>query len=314
MRHTALPLFEGFIETPFEQRFQGLLRQAWKLKRWHVIVAEPGSGKTMGIRDLSATAQREAGMVGGRHYPVLAVTAPKNDPKEAALGNFLLMALGLGAGGRWSERKYLLFELLRQYGVECLVFDDAHDLSMPHLIFLKELTDQLQLTNPPYPLGLCLVTAGRGASIPLKEVFDQPETMWLQFRWRLDRVQPYCRIASHTEGEVRDILLALERIYRPSFPELKLSQWTGSIYTWLTHPLLDPQKSGRVIMDHLMKLVTTALEWSYAQGEKDVSPKHLQAAAELLTLGRDVIRVIDAIERKEEEKGASPMNTSEDRT
>jgi hypothetical protein len=148
-----------------------------------------------------------------------------------------LTALGLGARGRWSERKYLLFELLVQYGVECLIFDDAHDLSMPHLIFLKELTDQLKLTHPPYALGLCLVAAGRGSVMPLKDVFDQPETMWLQFRHRLDRVHPYCRIASHTEAEVRDILLALERIYRPSFPELNLRQWTGSIYTWLTHPL-----------------------------------------------------------------------------
>lgn len=26
MKRSALPLFEGFIETPFEQRFQGLLR------------------------------------------------------------------------------------------------------------------------------------------------------------------------------------------------------------------------------------------------------------------------------------------------
>lgn len=32
MKRAALPLFEGFIETPFEQRFQGLLRQAWKWK------------------------------------------------------------------------------------------------------------------------------------------------------------------------------------------------------------------------------------------------------------------------------------------
>src|SRR5436305_3500131 len=303
MRRDALPLFEGFIETPFEQRFQGLLRQAWKLRRWHVIVAEPGSGKTMGIRDLSASAQREAGMMGGRRFPVLAVTAPKNDPKEAALGNFLLTALGLGARGRWSERKYLLFELLVQYGVECLIIDDAHDLSMPHLIFLKELTDQLQLSFPSQtPLGLCLVAAGRGAAIPLKDVFDQPETMWMQFRRRLDHVHPYCRIASHTEGEVRDILLALEQIYRPSFPALNLQQWTGSMYTWLTHPLLDPQKSGRVIMDHLMKLVTTALEWSYAQGEKAVSPKHLEAAAEQLTLRREVVYLIDAVQRNEEDK------------
>ena len=138
------------------------------------------------------------------------------------------------------------------------------------------------------------MTAGRGASIPLKDVFDQPETMWMQFRRRLDCLQPYCRIASHTEGEVRDILLALEQIYRPSFPDLHLQQWTGSMYTWLTHPLLDPQKSGRVLMDHLMKLVTTALQWSYAQAEGDVRPQHLEAAAEHLTLRRDKIQVIDA--------------------
>lgn len=112
------------------------------------------------------------------------------------------------------------------YGVECLVIDDAHDLSMPHLIFLKELTDHMQLSFPSQTLGLCLVAAGRGASIPLKDVFDQPETMWMQFRRRLDRLHRYCRVASHTEAEVRDILLALERIYRPCLPELNLQQWT----------------------------------------------------------------------------------------
>src|SRR5438034_2764534 len=303
MKRAALPLFEGFIETPFERRFQGLLRQAWKLRRWHVIVAEPGSGKTMGICDLRDEACRQAGTIGGRRYPVLAVTAPKNDPREAALGNFLLSALGLSSRGRWSERKYLLFELLIQYGVECLVVDDAHDLSMPHLIFLKELTDQLALAFPSQrPLGLCLVVAGRGASIPLKDVFDQPETMWIQFRRRLDRVYPYCRIASHTEGEVHDILLALEQIYRPSFPELNLQQWTGSMFTWLTHPLLDPQKSGRVLMDPLMKLVTTALQWSYAKAEEDVRPEHLEAAADQLTLRRDTIHLIDAEQAKKEDE------------
>src|SRR5438132_12632303 len=101
MQRTALPLFEGFIETPFEQRFQGLLRQAWKLRRWYVIVAEPGSGKTMGIRDLSAEAAREAGLLGGRRNLVLAVTAPKSGPKEAALENSLLTLLAWGRAGTW---------------------------------------------------------------------------------------------------------------------------------------------------------------------------------------------------------------------
>jgi AAA domain len=163
------------LKLPYARRFQGLLRQAWLQRSWHVIVAEPGSGKTMGIGDIRDEAARQAGMVGGRRYPVLAVTAPKNDPREAAIGNLLLGALGVGARGRWNERKYLLYDLLSQYGVECLICDDAHDLSMPHLIFLKELTDHLFLAYPAHPLGLCLVTAGRGASIPLKDVFDQED-------------------------------------------------------------------------------------------------------------------------------------------
>jgi hypothetical protein len=46
-------------------------------------------------------------------------------------------------------------------------------------------------------------------------------------------------------------------------------------------------------MGHLMKLVTTAMEWSYEAGETEVSAETLQAAAELFTLGRDTIRLID---------------------
>jgi len=60
-----------------------------------------------------------------------------------------------------------------------------------------------------YPLGLCLVTAGRGNMIPLKEILDQPDTMWLQFRRRLDKLAPFCRVAGHTSEEVREILAAL---------------------------------------------------------------------------------------------------------
>jgi len=135
----------------------------------------------------------------------------------------------------------------------------------------------------------CLVAtpAGQGTSVatmPLKDVFDQPETMWMQFRRRLDPLQPFCRITGHTSEEVREILAALENVYREPFPQLNLRQWSGAISTWLTHPLLDPTNSGRVVMDYVMKLVTTTLEWSYAAGE---------AAAELLTLRRDAIRVID---------------------
>jgi len=315
LKRAPFTVFRGFIETGFEQRFQGLLRLAWQQRSWHIIVAEPGSGKTMGIRDLVQTSARARGTIGGRNFPILAVTAPKNDPKEQALGNYLLLAMDFPSRGRWSERKNGVIQLLQHYAVECLVIDDAHDLSLQHLILLKEITDQLRLPPFDHALGLCLVTAGRGAAMPLKDVMDRPETMWMQFRRRLDGVQPYCKVVSHTQGEVRDILGALERVYRASFPTLNLRKWTGAIYTWLTHPLLDPQNSGRVNMDHLMKLITTALEWTYTAGEMDVTTQTLQAAAELLTLRRDTIQVIDApvvkvpqTVQKEETKDEDPVN------
>src|SRR2546422_3203987 len=279
------PLFrqDMFIETAFERRFQAMLRSAWHQRSWHVIVADPGSGKTMGIRDMVRTAGSPA---------ILAVTAPKNDESEQALGNQLFTALGLPLRGRWSERKPKLMGSMVQFGVTCLIVDDAHDLSLARLMYIKELTDQGRL-HYDYPLGLCLVTAGRGNTIPLKEIFDQPDTMWLQFRRRLDKLAPFCRVAGHTSEEVREILAALETVYRALWPQLNLRQWSGAIYTWLTQPVLDPTRSGRVTMDYLMKLVTTALEWSYEAGDTDVQAETLQAAAELLVLRRDTLRIID---------------------
>jgi AAA domain len=274
---------EIFVETAFEKRFQAMLRWAWQQRSWHVIVADPGAGKTMGIRDLIRTVGSTA---------LLAVTAPKNDESEQALGNQLFTALGLPLRGRWSDRKPKLMGHLHQFGTQCLIVDDAQDLELAHLIFLKELTDQGRLQYD-HPLGLCLVAAGRGETIPLKKIFDQPEIMWVQFRRRLDKLEPFCRIAGHASEEVREILAALETVYHELFPQLNLRQWTGSIYSWLTQTVLDPTNSGRVTMDHLMKLVTTALEWSYEAKATDVRAETLEKAASLLVLRRNTLRIID---------------------
>lgn len=279
------PLFkkEIFVETAFARRFQKMLQDAWDNRSWHLLVADPGAGKTMSIRDLQKRA-------GGRS--VLAVVAPKNNDDEQALGDQFLAALGLPIRGHWSTRKPKLMGHLHQYGTEFLIVDDAHDLSLEHLMLLKEVTDQGRLQYD-HPLGLCLVAAGRGDTIPLKETFDLPDPTWLQFRRRFDKLAPFCRVASHTSEEVRDILATLEQEYRPLLPQLRLSQWTGTIYTWLTHPVLDPTRSGRVTMDNLMKLVTTALEWSYVAGETDMVPSRLKSAAELLVLRHDTLKLID---------------------
>lgn len=279
------PLFrkEMFVETAFAKRLQKMLQHSWDNRSWHLLVADPGAGKTMTIRDLQKRA-------GGRS--VLAVVAPKNNDAEQALGDQFLAALGLPIRGHWSTRKSKLMGHLHQYGTEFLIVDDAHDLSLEHLMLLKEVTDQGKLQYD-HPLGLCLVAAGRGDTIPLKETFDLPDPTWLQFRRRFDKLQPFCRIASHTSDEVRAILATLETVYQPLFPQLNLRQWTSSIYGWLTNPVLDPTHSGRVTMDNLMKLVTTALEWSYLAGETEVRAERFKSAAELLVLRHDTLKLID---------------------
>ncbi len=270
------PLFRKdiFVETAFAKRFQQMLHDAWDNRSWHLIVADPGAGKTMSIRDLLKTA-------GGRS--VLAVVAPKNNDDEQALGDQFLAALGLPIRGHWSTRKPKLMGHLHQYGTECLI------------------------------VGLCLVAAGRGDTIPLKETLDLPDPTWLQFRRRFDKLAPFCRIASHTSEEVRAILATLETVYQPLFPQLNLRQWAGTIYTWLTHPVLDPTHSGRVTMDNLMKLVTTALEWSYLAGETEVRAERLKSAAELLVLRHDTLKLIDGAgpdARPQDQNKAEPASVN----
>jgi AAA domain len=279
------PLFrkEFFVETAFAKRFQAMLRYSWHKRSWHVIVADPGSGKTVSIRDMAQRVGSPA---------MLAVTAPKNIEDEQALGDQLFAALGLKLTGHWRTRKPKLMGHLHHSGTAFLVVDDAHDLSFEHLMFIKELTDQGRLQYG-HPLGLCLVAAGRGNTIPLKETLDQPDPTWLQFRRRFDKLEPFCRIAGHTSEEVREILETLETIFQPLFPQLNLRKWTSFIYASLTQPFFDPTKSGRVTMDYLMKLVTTALEWSYAEGDTEVRAEKLERAVELLVLRRNTLWIID---------------------
>ncbi len=80
--------------------------------------------------------------------------------------------------------------LNRLQGKDLELYYDRRDISVIYLFVegtyvdeaycpaFKELTDQLQLTPTPEVLGLCLVAAGRGATMPLKDVFDQ-EDDWI---------------------------------------------------------------------------------------------------------------------------------------
>src|SRR5260370_7411520 len=71
---------DDFLETAFELRFQGLLQQAWQERSWHVIAALPGSGKSLGIADLTHHSTSCKATPGTTPLPLLATPAPTHRP------------------------------------------------------------------------------------------------------------------------------------------------------------------------------------------------------------------------------------------
>ena len=283
-----------FIENAFERRFQGLLRSARQDRTWHVVAAVPGSGKSSGIADLVTSSGAAKQRDGRTRLPVLAVCSPKGKASPGALGLALSTTFGVVPKMTGDARRaWLVGELVRAE-VELIIIDDAHDLTLDHLAFLKELTDNL--AAPPYErrVGLCLVSASGQGMIPLQETFrTRQELIWRQFRRRLDPRRPYCLVLGHTEEEVREICAGYEEVYRAQFPDLHLVPWAHSLYGWLTHPVLDPERSGRVTMFHLANLIRMALEQAASEGRADVTGAMLHEAASLMTLRAEETTLVD---------------------
>jgi hypothetical protein len=132
-----------FLETAFELRFQSILRLAWLNRSWHVIAAVPGSGKSLGIADFAHQSTSYKDPRQGTAMPILAIRAPKNGGKDLALGMALCAAFGIVPAMPWYVRRFWLVKAMASAGVECIIIDDAQDLNLAHLAFLKELTDNL---------------------------------------------------------------------------------------------------------------------------------------------------------------------------
>jgi hypothetical protein len=283
-----------FIETAFEQRFQAILRHSWLQRSWHIVAAVPGSGKSYGVNDLVVQSGAYKNSSGRTELPILAIRAPKEDAKDLRLGVALSACFGTVPPMPSYLRRSWLVQAAIAAKVQCIIIDDAQDLNDHHLTFLKELTDNL--AAPPYQqqIGLCLVVAGSGSTIPFRETWARPEMIWRQFRRRLDAERPFCKVLGHTVQEVREILASFETIYRNQLPNLHLCRWDESIHSWLINPILDPDATGRVTMHHLTQLVITTLRRSYDMGNDDIDVDILQSVAEMMISRRDEVISIDA--------------------
>ena len=120
----AFTIQDCFLETAFEVRFQGLLRSAWEARTWHVIAALPGSGKSLGIADLTHQSNSHKNPRRGTHIPVLVIRAPKNGGKDLAMGMALCAAdraLSLPCPGMYAVPGSFMPWLKRKYSASSLM-------------------------------------------------------------------------------------------------------------------------------------------------------------------------------------------------
>src|SRR5579859_6427584 len=286
-------LQRAYIETPFEKRFLALLRHAWQERSWHIISAVPGSGKSVGINELERKSGAYKDRTGATFMPVLAIRAPKNKARDSTLGEALSLALGVSPRTPWTRLRNALVPALASVQVECIVVDDAHDLNMSTLSYIKELTDNLAASPYERLVGLCLVTAHSNDFIPLKEIIKQPDEIWRQFYRRMDKEHPFCVVDGHTLDEVLAILPDFEKLYQSQLPNLRLRRWAPYIYEQLTNQILDLDSSRRVTMDNITKFVTSAVRRAYDRGETDVNGQILSETAEQMIQHRDDLFHVD---------------------
>jgi len=286
-------LQSAYIETPFEKRYLAIMQCAWQERSWHIISAVPGSGKSVGIKELVRKSGAYKDRTGITFMPVLAIRAPKNNARDSVLGGALALALGVSPRMPWNRLRLELVSSLASVQVEFIIIDDAHDLNMSTLSYIKELTDNLEALPYERRVGLCLVTAHSNNLIPLKEIILQPDEIWKQFYRRMDKVRPFCVVDGHTQDEVLAILWDFEQLYQSQLPDLRLRRWASYIYEQLTNSILDLDSSRRVTMDNLTKFVTIAVGRAYNRGETDVTPQILAETAEQMIQHRDDIFHID---------------------
>ena len=122
-KRPAFVVQDYFLETAFEVRFQGLLRQAWRERSWHVIAALPGSGKSLGIADMTHQSNVYKDSRGATHFPLLAIRAPKNGGTDLALGTAFCTIFGIVPSMPWYIRRAWLVQTMAEAGVEARRLD-----------------------------------------------------------------------------------------------------------------------------------------------------------------------------------------------
>lgn len=252
----------SFIETPFARRFQGFINEVRVEKKWAVIGAYSRNGKTWSIMDIIKSSGAVKEYNGHTKIPIIAVRSPDSSTPNDLISSLCRCFGSVPLSSSSAQKKWLISAIPR-LGVEQIIVDDAHELNLNHLKFIKWLTDSLEL-EMNYNISLVLSSIISSNSISIWNKIQQyRHEDWMQ---QLYERFSLCReIPGHTYNEVAEILYGYEELYRPLIPNISLVKYTDNIYTWLICPELDIHNCRRVAMEHLSKLIFESVKIAYIQ-------------------------------------------------
>lgn len=240
----------GFINTPFSQRFEQFINNAREEKLFGIVGAYTRNGKTWCLKDIIKNSGFVKCYGGESRIPVIAVHSSESTTDMLMS---ICRACGKVPNSKISMLKNWLIENIPRLGVEQIIIDDAHELNIKHFKFIKELIDVLEL-EMNYVLSLVMVSITSSNNIGVyRKIVNYSAEDWMQQFF--ERFRYYREVEGHTEDETGSILYTYEDLYRPMLPKIKLIDYTGNIYGWLTSPEVDFNNTRRVAMEHLAKLI-----------------------------------------------------------
>ncbi len=250
---------DQFIPTGFSQRLLDILDLAYSSSHWFVVFGQSGDGKSTTLREFVRRHPIERSD-GVRQVPVVSTRVPTGRFAADHLVQALAQKFGALPNLRSSQMRQWLVTACVHQGVRLIVIDDAHELRVSQLNYLRELTDQIKDLGVDVGVVLLSVTNGKEPKTqPIWRLIVDNGLETQQFSNRLDGTDPIVLVESLSRGEVGRVLQTLEEIYRTDFPELKLACWTKSVFGWLTDPRVDYARMGRVRMKAVRQIVEAAL-------------------------------------------------------
>lgn len=265
-----------YVPTGFAVRLLAILEHVLLTGTWMIVTALPGDGKSTALdRFLSLHPEHWVDLGGGSRRRVVPVLATRVSLGLASADR-LMIALAHGLGAVPNLRGYRfrdwLVGAIASAGVRMIVIDDAHELTVAQLSYLRELTDHL--SSRGCRVALVLLAASHGSDPREGNPWQLIEGRGLvaeQFRRRLNGPDPVVYVAGLTRREVGAVLKTWEALYREWFPDLELAKWAGSVFTWLTDKR-NAGDTGRVRMRYLAEAVNGALALAWAEGRTGLLP------------------------------------------